>query len=295
MMSSFIDDIKNAFKKKGNSLNQIIFLNVIIFLSVLLFNVVLTLAQQKDVYHFILSWLELPSNLSVFIIRPWTLFTYFLLHEDPFHILFNLLVMYWFGQIIGDMIGNKRITALYVMGGVAGGLLYLLVYNLLPYFSNQVSSSVLLGASAGVYAIVTAAATLVPDYTMFLLFFGPVRIKYIALFYLVISVAQTTSTNAGGNIAHLGGALIGFLFIKQLKRGHDIGKPVNTVLGYLENLIMRDKTMKVTFKNPNNTKSKNKGVPTQEEIDHILDKISQNGYESLNKEEKQKLFQASQN
>ena len=96
------------------------------------------------------------------------------------------------------------------MGGVAGGLLYLLVYNLLPYFSSQVSSSVLLGASAGVYAIVTAAATLVPDYTMFLLFFGQVRIKYIALFYLIVSVAQTTSTNAGGNIAHLGGALIRF-------------------------------------------------------------------------------------
>src|SRR4051812_5319369 len=100
MMSSFIDDIKNAFKKKGNSLNQIIFLNVIIFLVVLVSNVILTLAQQKGLYIQILSWLELPSNLEVFITRPWTLFTYFLLHEDPFHILFNLLVMYWFGQII---------------------------------------------------------------------------------------------------------------------------------------------------------------------------------------------------
>ncbi|HAR19155.1 MAG TPA: rhomboid family intramembrane serine protease [Cytophagales bacterium] len=294
-MSSFIDDIKNAFKKKGNSLNQIIFLNIILFLTILVSNVVLTLALHKEVYHFLLSWLELPSNLSVFITRPWTLFTYFLLHEDPFHILFNLLVMYWFGQIIGDMIGSKRITALYVMGGVAGGLLYLLVYNLLPYFSSQVSSSVLLGASAGVYAIVTAAATLVPDYTMFLLFFGQVRIKYIALFYLIVSVAQTTSTNAGGNIAHLGGALIGFLFIKQLKRGNDIGKPVNSILGYIENLFTREKKMKVSFKNPNKTRSKTSGAPTQEEIDQILDKISQNGYESLNKEEKQKLFQASQN
>ena len=294
-MSSFIDDIKNAFKKKGNSLNQIIFLNIILFLTILVSNVVLTLALHKEVYHFLLSWLELPSNLSVFITRPWTLFTYFLLHEDPFHILFNLLVMYWFGQIIGDMIGSKRITALYVMGGVAGGLLYLLVYNLLPYFSSQVSSSVLLGASAGVYAIVTAAATLVPDYTMFLLFFGQVRIKYIALFYLIVSVAQTTSTNAGGNIAHLGGALIGFLFIKQLKRGNDIGKPVNSILGYIENLFTREKKMKVSFKNPNKTRTKTSGAPTQEEIDQILDKISQNGYESLNKEEKQKLFQASQN
>jgi hypothetical protein len=106
-------------------------------------------------------------------------------------------------------------------------------------------------------------------------------------------VAQTTSSNAGGNIAHLGGALIGFLFIKQLKRGNDIGKPVNSILGYFENIILREKTMKVSYKNTNKNEKSN--APTQEEIDNILDKISQKGYGSLNKEEKQKLFQASQN
>ena len=216
MMSSFIDDIKNAFRKKDNSLNQIIFLNVIVFLFLLILNVILTLSRNREIYTEILSWLELPANLSVFITRPWTIFTYFILHEDPFHILFNLMVMYWFGQIIGDLIGSKRITSLYVLGGLLGGVLYMLAYNTIPYFSSQVSNSVLLGASAGVYAIVTAAATLVPEYTMNLLFFGSVRIKYIALFYLIISVAQTTSTNAGGNIAHLGGALIGFIFVRQL-------------------------------------------------------------------------------
>lgn len=292
MMNSFIDDIKNAFRKKDNSLNQIIFLNVIVFLVVLVLNVVLTLSRNRDIYAGIMSWLELPANLSVFITRPWTIFTYFILHEDPFHILFNLLVMYWFGQIIGDLIGSKRITSLYVMGGVLGGILYVLAYNTIPYFSNQVSNTVLLGASAGVYAIVTAAATLVPDYTMNLLFFGPVRIKYIAMFYLIFSVAQTTSTNAGGNIAHLGGALLGFIFIRQLKKGSDIGKPVNATFGFLENIFKREKSMKVTFKNP--VKTKPSGSPSQDEIDSILDKISQSGYESLTKDEKQKLFHASQ-
>ncbi len=291
-MSSFIDDIKNAFKKKDNSLNQIIFVNVIVFLTVLTANVILTLSQNKPIYTEVINWLALPSNIHVFITRPWTLFTYFILHEDPFHILFNLLVMYWFGQIIGDMIGSKRITALYILGGVVGGLLYILAYNTIPYFAGHVSNSVLLGASAGVYAIVTAAATLVPDYTMFLLFFGSVRIKYIALFYLVISVAQTTSTNAGGNIAHLGGALLGFLFIRQLKKGNDIGKPVNATLGFVETITKRDTGLKVTFKNT--IKVKPSGKPSQEEIDTILDKISQTGYESLTKEEKQKLFHASQ-
>lgn len=292
-MSSFIDDIKNAFKKKDNSLNQIIFVNILIFLTVLTTNVILTLSQHKEIYTEIINWLALPSNIEVFITRPWTLFTYFILHEDPFHILFNLLVMYWFGQIIGDMIGSKRITALYVLGGVFGGLLYILAYNTIPYFAGHVSTSVLLGASAGVYAIVTAAATLVPDYTMFLLFFGPVRIKYIALFYLVISVAQTTSTNAGGNIAHLGGALLGFIFIRQLKKGTDIGKPVNAAFAFVENMTKREKGMKITYKNTANVRPS--GSPSQAEIDGILDKISQSGYESLSKDEKQKLFHASQN
>ncbi len=292
MMSSFIDDIKNAFRKKDNSLNQIIFLNVIVFLVLLVLNVILTLSRNRGIYNEILSWLELPANLSVFITRPWTIFTYFILHEDPFHILFNLLVMYWFGQIIGDLIGSKRITSLYILGGFLGGILYILAYNTIPYFSSNVSNSVLLGASAGVYAIVTAAATLVPDYTMNLLFFGPVRIKYIALFYLIISIAQTTSTNAGGNIAHLGGALIGFIFIRQLKKGTDIGKPINTTFSYFETVFKKDKQLKVTFKNP--VKTKVTGTPSQEDIDKILDKISQTGYESLTKDEKQKLFHASQ-
>ena len=291
-MSSFIDDIKNAFRKKDNSLNQIIFLNVIVFLFLLILNVILTLSRNREIYTEILSWLELPANLSVFITRPWTIFTYFILHEDPFHILFNLMVMYWFGQIIGDLIGSKRITSLYVLGGLLGGVLYMLAYNTIPYFSSQVSNSVLLGASAGVYAIVTAAATLVPEYTMNLLFFGSVRIKYIALFYLIISVAQTTSTNAGGNIAHLGGALIGFIFVRQLKKGVDIGKPINTTFGFLETAFKRDQQLKVTFKNP--VKTKVTGTPSQEDIDRILDKISQTGYESLTKDEKQKLFHASQ-
>lgn len=292
MMSSFIDDIKNAFRKKDNSLNQIIFINVLVFLVIMTTHVVLWFAQQTSLYKEIVLWIKLPSNLHTFLTRPWTLLTYFVVHEDPFHILFNLLVLYWFGQIIGDLIGSKRITALYIYGGIVGGLLYMLAYNTIPNFSNYVSGSFLLGASAGVYAIVTAAATLVPNYTMYLLLFGPVRIKYIALFYLVISFAQTTSTNAGGNIAHLGGALMGYLFIVQLKKGKDLGKPINGFFGFLENLFKRDKGLKVSFKNP--VKGKNQGSPSQEEVDAILDKISQNGYESLTKDEKQKLFHASQ-
>lgn len=295
MMSSFIDDIKNAFRKKDNSLNQIIFLNVIVFLVVLTANVILTLAQHKAVYEEIINWLALPADFGTFITRPWTLFTYFFLHQDPFHILFNLLTLYWFGQIIGDLIGSKRITALYVYGGLMGGLFFLLSYNTIPYLQVRSSLSVLLGASAGTNAIVMAGATLVPEYTMSLLLFGPVRLKYIALACIAISMVQITTVNVGGGIAHFGGILVGYLFIVQLRKGNDIGKPINSIGSFFKNMFKKDNHMKVSYKNLGKSKSKNTGLPSQEEIDTILDKISQSGYESLSKEEKQKLFHASQN
>ncbi len=295
MMSSFIDDIRNSFRKKDNSLNQIIFLNVIVFLIVLTANVIFTLAQQKPLYEQVLGWLTLPADIPTFLTRPWTLITYFFLHEDPFHILFNLLTLYWFGQIIGDLIGSKRITSLYVLGGLTGGLFFLLAYNTIPYLQARAPLSVLLGASAGINAIVMAAATLVPDYTMFLLFFGAVRLRYIALACIAISMVQITTVNVGGGIAHLGGILIGYLFIVQLKKGKDWGKPVNNLNSFVQNLVKKDSNLKVSYKNTGKSKSKNGGQPSQEEIDGILDKISQSGYESLSKEEKQKLFHASQN
>ena len=294
-MSSFIDDIKNSFRKKDNSLNQIIFLNVIVFLVVLTTNVILTLASQKHVYKEALLWLTLPADIPTFLSRPWTLVTYFFLHEDPFHILFNLLTLYWFGQIIGDLIGSKRITSLYVLGGLMGGIFFLVAYNTIPYLESRAPTSVLLGASAGTNAIVMAAATLVPDYTMFLLFFGAVRLKYIALACIAISMVQITSVNVGGGIAHMGGILIGYLFILQLRKGKDWGKPVNNLNTFVQNLVKKDSNMKVSYKNTGKGKTKNGNQPSQEEIDVILDKISQSGYESLSKEEKQKLFHASQN
>lgn len=295
MMSSFIDDIKNAFRKKDNSLNQIIFLNVIVFLVVLTAHVILTLSQHKEVYKEILFWITLPADFPTFLTRPWTLFTYFVLHEDPFHILFNLLTLYWFGQIIGDLVGSKRITSLYVLGGLMGGILFLVAYNTIPYLQERAPYSVLLGASAGTNAIIMAAATLVPDYTMFLLLFGAVRLKYIALACIAISMVQITTVNVGGGIAHFGGMLVGYLFIVQLRKGNDMGKPVNAIGQFFGSLFKKDSNLKVSYKNMGKAKTKSSGKPSQEEIDTILDKISQSGYESLSKEEKQKLFHASQN
>jgi hypothetical protein len=209
-----------------------------------------------------------------------------------------MLNLYWFGQLIREYLGNKKLVSLYFLGGLAGGVLYLLFYNLIPFFEHRAALAVMIGASASVLAIIVAAATLLPDYTFNLILIGPVRIKYIAAFLLVLSISGAVGDNAGGNIAHLGGAIIGFIFIKQLQRGTDLGKPVHAVGNFFSNLFSSRPKMNATF---NNSASKTKtsttttnGRPDQKEIDLILDKISASGYESLTKEEKQKLFRASQ-
>jgi hypothetical protein len=155
----------------------------------------------------------------------------------------------------------------------------------------------MVGASAAVYAMTVAAATLMPNYSFHLLFFGPVRIKYIALFYIIISFMGSVGGNAGGNIAHLGGALIGYVYIKQLQSGNDIGKWVIGLMDFFKSFFTKQSNIKVTHKSNRATSrgsSKNtNSQPEQAEIDSILDKISQSGYESLSQAEKQKLFNAS--
>ncbi len=296
-MSSVLEDFKNSFNKTGNGLNQIILINVIVFAVLIILNVVLTLTGFKNIYDLISYQLFLPASIEGFIYKPWTLFTYFFTHDTSnfFHILFNMMFLYWFGQLITEFLGSKRLINLYILGGVAGGLIYLTAYNTIPYFAERAGSTVLLGASGSVYAVVIGAAVLIPDYTFFLLFLGPVRIKYIAAFYAFLSFAQTIGPNAGGNIAHLGGALMGFIYIWQLKRGNDWGKPIDAFFGFIGNLFKPKPVMKVTYRsNEKKTSSSSPEDVSQDEIDSILDKISKYGYEKLTKEEKQKLFKASQ-
>jgi hypothetical protein len=186
------------------------------------------------------------------------------------------------------------------MGGLIGGLFYILIYNLIPFYQTRVQSSILLGASAGVFAVVVGAATFMPNYTFFLLFLGPIKIKYIAIFYVLLSFFQIDGSNAGGDLSHLGGALIGFLYIQQLKKGNDFGQPIVSLIQFIKSLFVRKPKIKVSYKSPRtDKKAKGQGKSEssksvqQDEIDVILDKISEGGYESLSKEEKEKLFNAS--
>lgn len=298
-MSGFLDEFKNAFTKRDNGLVQIILVNVIVFLTLLLTKVILTLSGLSAYYDEIFDQFQLPASLPELAQRPWTLVTYFFTHEEIFHILFNMLFLYWFGRLVDEYLGNRRLINLYMLGGLLGGVAYIALYNLVPYFHDRLAEAKMIGASGAAFAVVFGAATLLPNYTFHLLFLGPVRIKYIALFYLVLSIAQTIGPNAGGNIAHIGGALLGFIFIKQLQRGKDMGKPLDGLTSFVRRLFAPKPrpSMKVPYRSQSKTSLTSMtadGFPDDDEIDAILDKISKSGYESLTREEKQKLFRASQ-
>jgi membrane associated rhomboid family serine protease len=302
-MTGIFDDFRNAFRKSKNGLIQIIFINIIIFLVILVTKVVLTLSGFGAVYQSFIDKIQIPASFYQLLFQPWSVFTYFFAHEDLFPILFNMLFLYWFGGLVHEYLGNKRLVNLYILGGLFSGLIYMVAFNLIPYFRPLVDHSYNLGANGAAFAVVVGAATLLPDYTFMLLFLGPVRIKYIALFYIIISIASTIGANAGGNIAHLGGALLGYIYIKQLRKGVDLGSPISAVLDFIKSLFMEAPSkpqMKVTHRSYTNvgysqtTHFNEADAPDDDEVDQLLDKISRSGYESLTKDEKLKLFKASQ-
>jgi membrane associated rhomboid family serine protease len=222
--------------------------------------------------------LSVPSALSDLPLKFWTVITYMFVQRDFFHILFNMLWMFWMGQIFMDFLNKRQFFFTYVAGGLLGALTYLIAYNTIPVFTNI--SSYLLGSSASVMAIVVATATLVPDYTLRLLLFGTVKLKYLAIAYFVLDIIGMGGGNPGGSIAHIGGAITGFIFIKQLQSGRD-----------LSNFLKRKTKLKVVKNSSGN--SANNLEPDQATIDSILDKISKSGYDSLSKTEKEQLFKAS--
>jgi len=288
-------DVQDQFKMHDNALIKIILINVIVYALDCLFWVISKFASVDAIFINVLKFQALPSGFFEFLVKPWTIITYAFTHEtpSPFHVFFNMLGLFWFGGLIREFLGSRRLISLYIVGAIFGGLFYLLAYNLIPYYIERTPSIGLIGASASVLATVVASATLLPDYRFHLMFIGPVKIIYIAAFYVFMSVIGTVEWNAGGNIAHLGGALSGFIFIRMLRSGTDVGKPVMSLVDFTGNLFKRGRKVRMSFRNTS-TPTDSNYMPDQHEIDLILDKISRSGYESLTKEEKQKLFKASQ-
>lgn len=281
------DEIKESFKE-GSALTRLIYINLGVFLLIRIINVFYFLAGAEFPF---LDWLALPADMQTLASRPWTLITYMFLHFDFLHILFNILGLYWMGQIFLGFFDQKKLVGIYLLGGITGGLFYVIGYNSFPAFSNIVSDSRLLGASASVIAIVTALAVYVPNHSIHLMFIGPVRMKYIALILVLMYVIGISSTNAGGNLAHLGGAFWGVAYILLLRKGSDPAKGINSLLNRLKKLFTPKPKVKISYRKPTNDIEYNQ-IKNQEQVrmNEILEKISKSGYGSLSKEEKEILF-----
>ncbi len=297
---SIVDEIKESFRN-GTTLHKLIYLNLGLFLAVQIVRIVLVLSNANELFPGFLTYLAVPANLEVFAKRPWTLFTYMFLHEGFIHILFNLLWLYWFGTVFIQEIGRKKLLSTYLLGGLSGGILYVVFYNLFPVFEGVRAESVALGASASVMAVVVATATYQPERRMHLVLIGPIKIIYIALFMFIFTSLVDFSVNTGGKIAHIGGALAGFLFAYYYKRGKDITRGFDRVLDQIASWFKPGKdNLKVTYKRTSDPKPpaddvdyKQQKAEEQKEIDLILDKISKAGYDSLSSREKEMLFKMS--
>jgi membrane associated rhomboid family serine protease len=293
-----LEEFKNAFNRPNNAHVQLIMINVVIFVALGVVYVFSMILSFESVFKMIHNQFSIPPRFGDFILRPWTIITYAFMHDlySLLHILFNMLALYWFGRLFIEYLGSDKLVALYILGALAAGVCYLLVFNTIPFFKNQSDFAGMVGASGAIFAVMVAAATLMPNYTFFLFFFGPVKIKYIVGFYIIASFLGTVQANAGGNIAHLGGALMGFIYIKQLQVGVNWGGWITALLDGTKDLFKPRPKVKVSYRKnepPAGHKGTNLSGISQKEIDDILDKISDGGYESLTKDEKEKLFKAS--
>ncbi len=302
-----LNDFKNAFQRKNNAHVQLIIINIVVFLALGLLFVIAKISQTQPIFQVVYDQFTLPSSLSEFIRRPWTLLTYSFAHLYNFnnnivgisHIFFNMLGFYWFAKLFVEYLGSDKLVAVYILGALSGGFFYFVIFNTVPYFANDYT--LLVGSSAAVFAVMTATATLLPDYTFHLMFIGPIKIKFIAAVYIIISFLFSVGDNAGGNIAHLGGALIGFVYTKQLQSGINWGSWITATLDWFKSLFNERSKVKVTYRKTepvtasksNPSPSSKVGKTSQDEIDAILDKISDRGYDSLTRDEKEKLFNAS--
>ncbi len=296
------DFMKRLFFGK-NILSRLILINTAVYVVVIivkLFSWLFNIEPSGVVsLSFVGEWLALPSNLHTLLIKPWTVFTYMFLHEGFLHLLFNMIVLYFGSIIFLEYLSQSKLLWTYIMGGIAGALFFVSAFNIFPVFANIKSMAVALGASASVLAIIIAIATYVPNYSVNLFLIGRVKMKYLAIIFVVLDILSIQSNNPGGHIAHLGGALWGFVYALSLKKGTDFYSFFNTI-----KLPQRDFFKSKNYKRFNTSRPlsgrpitdeeyNKRRAASQKEIDKILEKISKSGYSSLSKEEKNLLFNSS--
>lgn len=291
------------FFRSRSALSRLILINAGLWLLISTLRVIGFLFRIPDpvITNYVAEYLAVPASLSSLAERPWTLVTYMFFHIDFFHILFNMLWLFWFGKIFLEFLKEKQLVLVYLLGGLSGGILYIVFYNIFPVFKNALDQSIALGASASVMAVVAAISFYVPGYSVYMLLIGRVRIFFIAIALFVMDFFMIRSDNAGGHIAHIGGALFGICYIFATKKGMNFREITGNWKNFaLFRIFRRRKKILYT-----DYRSENGGRPMTDEeynvlkaerqkrIDLILDKISKSGYESLTKEEKDLLFKSS--
>lgn len=295
-MGQILDKIKAFFLQK-NLLVKLILINslVFLFLGIVIIIGELFLISSPDILHFV----GVPSLIDDLAFYFWTPFTYMFVHKDFMHILVNMIMLYGGGRIFLLFFNPKQLGSLYVLGGIGGAIFYLLAYNLLPYFIQQ-PSSVLIGASASVMGIIFGVSFYQPNYRILLFMLIEVKLIYLAIFLFIVDFFALTSTNAGGHIAHIGGAIVGLMFGRLYLKGKDITKWLSNIIDFFVNIFSKSKIKlkkKKTvprFKERNDAYDSNKRKrDTTNEVDIILDKIKASGYASLTEGEKRRLFDAS--
>lgn len=304
-MAHIIDNLWSRFCKE-NIVGKYIYANVAIYVIVALVASFATLFNAMLPIVEFMRWLELPASLQHLMYQPWSLVSYMFIHNGFMHILWNMLALYGFGRIFLNFYSTRHFIGVYFLGGIVGGIFFVIAYNIFPYFASRVEESYLVGASAAVMAVVVASAVRSPNTTVNMMFFGTMRLKTLAVITVLVSVFLLSSENAGGNFAHIGGAVAGAVFAIRLNKGQDVTQLINRVGDFMTDCISRIKKMmqrkpKMEFKRTSgeskhsadyayNARKREK----ENDMNEILEKVKRSGYSSLTDDEKKRLFDSSQ-
>lgn len=292
--------------QNNNALVLLFAINALIFVALNFLKVVYFLSYDDNVaaetffHKQILNWFTLPASIDKLAIRPWTIALYMFSHYSVWGLISTVLWLWAFGYLLQDLTGNKKIFPVYLYGGFAGAITYLLSVNLIPAFYQNINNTPdLIGGGAAVMAVAVATTTLAPDYRLFPLINGGIPIWVLTVIFVAIDYASVAGSNGAYAIAHLAGGAIGFIFVYQLRKGNDLGKWMNDLVDWFNNLFNPDKKSKLQsnkeklfYKSDKKPFSKTSGI-SQQKLDEILDKINQDGYHTLSTEEKNYLKRAS--
>ena len=278
---SFINNLKYRVELL-NIAEKIILLNVIIFIIPFFIKTFFFLFNMESFD--LIYWLKLSPDILTFIFTPWTIITYGFIHGSISHILWNMILLYFSSRFFLNLFSAEKFLNTYFLGIILGGIIFLFSFSIFPVFKNSYAN--LIGSSAGVMSVLIFVCTYSPDQEIRIIFFN-LKLKYLGIALVLIDIIQIPSGNAGGNLAHLGGSLFGFIYANQLKKGNDIGLFFEKFLFSFYNFFNKPVRLKTVHKNKNTNQT---SIDKQKRVDDILDKISNSGYDSLSKEEKDFLF-----